>query len=559
MVITDVSKSNKSPQLNDQQIKDLVDIRSPIQLAVVVDIIFDENHIKLLDAYKQKINPQTVPLNYKNEPANENDVDFSYIGRAKVRILSQEKKSSFEKLPWAIPLEQTITQYPLINELVLVQKVGNNYYYSKPLNKFNFPNNIDYTVETVYSEEGKPAVPFYFDGSIKRATYTSAPIYSKYNNIGYVGDYFISNPFIRLVKKNEGDTIIESRFGQSIRFSAYDDNRQNDKGIYPSYNLNELLRESIDGGYGNPKLTIRNRQRNIALDEPQQLHPKLPPIPKITPIEKNFGGQIPEDINNDGSTIQLTSGRTSSDWKTTVYKSIFGKTPNGEPTEEQVRFNPKNSTPFVFPTLNRDQIVINTDRLILSSRFAETLHFSKKRYAVTTDSEYTVDANDNVVITTNNTATINAPQIFLGQYGETNEPALLGQTTVDWMYDLCNWLLDHVHWHHHVHPHPHTHPRSGNATPENTKDANPDQTQIPVQQIKLQLLRDNLHKTLSRRVFVTGGGYAPGSNGVKPIGSGGECKDPVVINTVTGAGAVGDFKGRNRREGPVQVEFEFQD
>ena len=376
MVSTDVSKSNKSPQLNDQQIKDLVDVRSPIQLAVVVDVIFDETHIKLQDAYKQKINPQTVPLNYKNEAANENDVDFSYIGRAKVRILSQEKKSSVEKLPWAIPLEQTITQYPLVNELVLVQKVGNNYYYSKPLNKFNFPNNIDYTVETVYSENGKPAVPFYFDGT--RATYTSAPIYSKYNNIGYVGQYFISNPFIRLVKKNEGDTVIESRFGQSIRFSAYDDNRQNDKGVYPSYDLNgNLLKDSSGGGYGNPKVTIRNRQRNIALDEPQQLHPKLPPIPKITPIEKNFGGQIPEDINNDGSTIQLTSGRTSSDWKTTVYKSTFGKTSNGEPTEEQVRFNPKNSTPFVFPTLNGDQIVINTDRLVLSSRFAETLHFSK--------------------------------------------------------------------------------------------------------------------------------------------------------------------------------------
>ena len=558
MVVTDVSKSNKSPQLNDQQIKDLVDIRSPIQLAVVVDVIFNENHVKLQDEYKQKINPQTVPLNYKNEPAKENDVDFSYIGRAKVRILSQEKKSSVEKLPWAIPLDQTITQYPLVNELVLVQKVGNNYYYSKPLNKFNFPTNIDYTVETVYSENGKPAVPFYFDGN--RATYTSAPIYSKYNNIGYVGEYFISNPFIRLIRKNEGDTAIESRFGQSIRFSAYDNNRLNDKGSYPSYALNSnLLKESSGGGYGNPKITIRNRQRNISLDEPQQLHPKLPPIPKITPSEKNFGGQIDEDINNDGSTIQITSGKTESDWKTTVYKSIFGKTSNGEPTEEQVRYNPKGSTTFKFPVLDGDQIVINTDRLILSSRFAETFHFSKKRYAVATDSEYTVDANDNVVITTNNTACINAPQIFLGQYGETNEPVLLGQTTVDWMYDLCNWLLDHVHWHHHVHPHPHTHPRSGDATPENTKDANPDQTQIPVQQIKLKLLRDNLHKTLSRRVFVTGGGYAPGSNGVKPPGSGGECKDPVEINTVTGTGVVGDFKGRNRREGPVQVEFEFQD
>ena len=91
----------------------------------------------------------------------------------------------------------------------------------------------------------------------------------------------------------------------------------------------------------------------------------------------------------------------------------------------------------------------------------------------------------------------------------------------------------------------------------NTNDANPDQTQIPVQQITLKLLRDNLHKTLSRRVFLTGGGYAPGANGVKPIGSAGECAAPVQINTVTGTGVLGDFKGRNRREGPVQIEFEF--
>jgi hypothetical protein len=211
------------------------------------------------------------------------------------------------------------------------------------------------------------------------------------------------------------------------------------------------------------------------------------------------------------------------------------------------------------PVLTGDQIVINTDRLVLSSRFAETLHFSKQRYAVVTDNEYSVDANDQVVITTNRLTCLNSPQIFLGQYGETNEPAMLGQTTVDWLYDLCNWMLDHVHWYHHVHPHPHGHEDAGAINQQNTMDAQPDQTQIPVQQITLKLLRDNLHKTLSRRVFLTGGGYAPGSNGVKPPGSGAECRDPVKINTVTGEGVVGDFKGRNRREGPVQIEFEFQD
>ncbi|MFN9900874.1 MAG: hypothetical protein ACK55Z_19255, partial [bacterium] len=114
--------------------------------------------------------------------------------------------------------------------------------------------------------------------------------------LGYLGNYFIINPYIRSIKKYEGDTTIESRFGQSIRFSAYDENRTNDKSIYPSYALNgNLLRQSKDGGYGNPKITIRNRQRNIAQNKVQQLHPKLPPIPPITEKERNYGGQIDED------------------------------------------------------------------------------------------------------------------------------------------------------------------------------------------------------------------------------------------------------------------------
>lgn len=542
-----------------------MDITS-FQLAVVVDIIIDDNHPFF---GKNTNNPnsqpppnvkyQQIPINYENKIPVPSNVDYSYIGRAKVRVLNQEKQTATDKLPWAIPLDNTITQFPLINEQVLVLKINENYYYTKPFNRINFlATNGDFTTEKSLSEDGNSAIPY--NPTKNRKSYISHPIFLSLNQNGYLGNYFILNPYIRSVRQFEGDTVIESRFGQSIRFSAYDDNRTIDKGMGSSYTLDgNLLKESSSGGYGNPKLTIRNRQRNIAQNKAQQLHPKLPPIPTITDREKNYGGQIDEDINNDGSTIQFTSGYTESSWKTTVYKSIFGVTSDKKPTEEQIKFNPPNSTTFVYPSLNGDQIVINSDRLVLSSRFAETFHFSKKRYAVATDSEYTVDANDQVVITTNNVACVNAPQIFLGQYGDTNEPALLGQTTVDWMYDLCNWLLDHVHWYHHVHPHPHGHEDAGKIDKENTGDANPDQTQIPVQQIKLKLLRDNLHKTLSRRVFVTGGGYAPGNDGVKPSNSGGECKDPIKINTITGEGVVGTFKGRNRREGPVQVEFEFED
>ena len=564
-ILNIIKNQSQSPKSLDPT--NILSANPNLQVAVVVDIILDKNHPFFgknqndPNAYPPPtIKYQQIPVNYNTSIPNPSDTDYSYIGRAKVRILSLEKQTAVEKLPWAIPLDTTITQYPLINEQVLVIKIGDNYYYTKPLSKFNFVGtNGDFVTEKSASDTANSAIP-YLKPPLKES-YVSHPAFTNLNQTGFFGNYFILNPYIRSVKKYEGDTAIESRFGQSIRFSAYNDDRLIDKNITDSsYTLDRnLFKKSSAGGFGNPKITIRNRQRNISKDVDQFVHPKLPKIPKVDEQEKNYGGQIEEDINHDGSTIEISSGGTLSKWKTTIYKSIFGVTVENEPTEEQTKYNPANSTKFVMPSLNGDQIVINTDRLVLSSRFAETLHFSKQRYAVVTDNEYTVDANDQIVMTTNRLTCINSPQIFLGQYGETNEPALLGQTTVDWLYDLCNWLLDHVHWYHHVHPHPHTHEDAGAISQQNTSDANPDQTQIPVQQITLKLLRDNLHKTMSRRVFVTGGGYAPGSNGVKPPGSGGECRDPVNINTVTGEGVVGDFKGRNRREGPVQIEFEFTD
>ena len=564
------------------------------KLAVVVDVILDTNHPYFGTSNKDNKNSGlpgvlgskniSIPMNYKNKISNSGELDYSYIGRVKIRILGEENKTSIDKLPWAIPLDNTITQFPLLNEQVLIYRLGENFYYTKPFNRFNFVGtNGEFQTESANSDDGKSAESYTLE--INKKSFTTHPVFSNTNPSGYFGNYFILNPYIRSIRKYEGDTVIESRFGQSIRMGAYDDNRKNDAGIIDKENVvgksytapeNDLLKlnsppkkngsvpaeEITDGGFGNPRLTIRNRQRDIADDkEISGIHPLSPKIPPVTSQEKNYGGQIDADVNNDGSTIDMTSGVTISEWKSTIYKSIFS-IQSDEPqvnqlvsNEEQPKFSPPGSTRFTLPTLNKDQIVINSDRLILSSRRAETMHFSKKRYAVCTDSEYTVDAHDQIVLTTNTLTCINSPQIFLGQYSETNEPALLGQTTVDWLYDLCNWLLDHVHWYHHVHPHPHGHVDAGAIDILNSLDSNPNQTQIPVQQMSLQLLRDNLHKTMSRRVYLTGGGYAPGSNGGKIKQKTPEAVAPLSINTVNGEGVVGTFKGRNRREGPVTTQF----
>jgi hypothetical protein len=499
--------------------------------AVVLDIILDENHPVL---QKHNVNVNSFPDNYKDHTPNTHDKDCTWIGRALVRMVNSQQAMAKDKLNWAIPLDVTgIVEYPLLNETVIVIKYFDNLYYTRRLNFRGFINNsANFKLEKVYG----------INSGIPIAGPTSLSTNKKWKNsdyIGGLGKYFLYNNKIRRLKKYEGDTSIESRFGQSIRFAAYDDNRFGDKGAYVDYSGDKAINPQDFGG-GNPMILIRNRQRKLSTDESQTIHPKLPSIPKISEVEKNVGGIIQEDINHDGSSIHLTSGLTTSKWVTTVYKSMFA-----DGKEEQPVFSPKNSSYFAYPILSGDQIVINTDRIVLSSRFGETLHHSKQRYGIVTDSEYTVDAQDQIVITTNNKTVINSPAIYLGQYGETNEPALLGQTSVDWLYDLCNWLLEHVHWYNHVHE-----DKDGGGGHDKTGNADKNVTQFSVQQQQLKLLRDNLHKLMSRRVFMTGGGYAPGVNGRSPVGYDGTAK-AVEINTATGDGVPGDFKGANRREGPV--------
>jgi hypothetical protein len=250
-------------------------------------------------------------------------------------------------------------------------------------------------------------------------------------------------------------------------------------------------------------ILIRNRQH--PLDKSKLLNSEI-----------NVGGYITEDINSDGSAIHITSGLTQSRFFQTTLKSIFTK-----------------GSGWKFPPLVGDQIVINSDRLVFSAKANEIMHFSKKRYMIVTDDEYVLDAQKQIVLNTNNKTVINSPAIYLGEYNNTNEPAVLGQSLVDWLFDICNWMLMHTHEHMHVH-NPHTSPPMTKA---------PKDFPVDPMTIQLILLRDRLHSLLSRRVFLTGGGYAPGFNGVGT--------DSVQIKNTTGetspAGIPGGWHGRTRR------------
>ena len=88
------------------------------------------------------------------------------------------------------------------------------------------------------------------------------------------GGYFKPNEKIKRLKIYEGDTIIQSRFGQSIRMSGYNNGSNN----------------------FSPTIIIRNKQAEGGLGG------------------LLAGNDIEEDVNKDGSTIAITSGKYKSDF-----------------------------------------------------------------------------------------------------------------------------------------------------------------------------------------------------------------------------------------------------
>jgi len=506
--------------------------------AVVLDIILDKSHKYFQEFPQHTLNPTQWPPDKNGNLAKSKDLDYTWVGRALVRLYYSQQMSEKEDLIWAYPLESNILEYPLLNEIVgIIQYLG-KYYYTRKINMFNLPNvNADFSIEQSIGGfsanrlspiQGNRELILDSNPNVSLQSYIGPQSkFTKQGNQGYqgvLGRYFLFNKNIRSLKHREGDLVIESRFGQSIRFGAYDDDRKNDKGYnsvfggYTDYKgignkYTDLNGKMQEAGGGNPMVLIRNRQRPLTDNAD----------------EKNVGGYMIEDINNDGSSIHMTSGVTPSLFLTTCYKKMWGT------GEEQPSFQPRGSTFFIYPSpAIGDQIVMNSDRIVISAKSAEMFQFAKKRIAFVTDGEFTVDAHNQIVITTNNKTVINSPAIYLGEYNVTDEPILLGQTSVNWLYDLCEWLLSHTHWYTHTHP---------DAQGGTTGGPQADKTQVTVQAESLKTLRDKLDILMSRRVFTTGGGFAPGKNG----GNITDSVSPVSIGILSGTGVPGGWKGQDKR------------
>ncbi len=204
---------------------------------------------------------------------------------------------------------------------------------------------------------------------------------------GGFGNYFKKEPIHRL-KIFEGDTLIQSKFGQSIRLSGY-----NNKG-------NDF----------EPTLTIRNREAG-----------SLKSTALTTAVE--------EDLNRDGSTIMMSSGEKN--------KINFIPGTPGKLGDSDFITRPDKSTKLLFTgkkddyafeafpsSYSGDQCFITSDRLVFSSRKNEMIFWSKGNYGVITDGIFSIDTDKGVNINSKNDIDIQAfdkkINFYIGEGGEIN-------------------------------------------------------------------------------------------------------------------------------------------
>ena len=421
------------------------------EAAVVIDVIYNEDH-KIFKNF-----PPTIDItNFPGTPSD-SDVDYTWIGRALVRMVNSERGKDRDTLSWAIPLNN-YQELPLKNEIVYVVKYFEQFYYSK-LNVRNFVNNnADFRYEKKYGlNDGLGS-----DGVVSHTRNPEIPDPTK-DFVGSLGSYFKNNDRIRAVRRNEGDTVIESRFGQSIRFSGFSGNSETDSGVgYGSYPF----------GTGNPCIFIRNRQRDLSSSQ----------------VEKNVGGTIREDVNLDGTSIQITSGKYVSQWDLeTISIKPF------EVGKYSSTFAPVGSTTFTFPKLDGDQCMIQSDRILISAKKKEMLLCSKYRMSLFTDDEFSVNSKFQIVLTTLQHFHINSPYIFLGDYGAAEQPIVLGTEFSRWAFDLINWLKIHTHIY------KHTHSKSSGPSPEKTQVTPEIQELIRLQSLIPELVSDRVFTSNRRK------------------------------------------------------------
>jgi hypothetical protein len=353
----------KTQTLNKKQID---------HVGIVYDVILDETH----------------PI------AEGTDAPVQYIGCIQFQFFNKPNTDK-GKCFLAYPYDKNYKSLPLRNEYVeIIQSETNLYYYKR--NSFDITPNVNSSDTTISDTiSGKSSNTQRDSDTYKKTSSTGiARSQNSDDEFDGYGEHFQATTDIHKLKLFEGDILFESRFGQSIRMSAYNNS---------------------DNKFS-PSLILRNGENAESRGYDTLAVPSV------------------ENVNTDGGIIALTSPEVKSEFITDIQK-------DSDYFKEQLK-----------KLEGHNQTLINSGRIIMSAKTAELMFFSKGDYGFRSDGGLYFQngggingiVNDTITITTNDknvNISSGTGHINLGDTDESKlEPIVKGDT----LEKLLGELIDAI-------------------------------------------------------------------------------------------------------------------
>jgi hypothetical protein len=331
------------------------------------------------------------------------------IGQIRYRQ-SSDLSIPAQQLPKANPFDKNFKSLPILNEQVEIYEGEQGNFYYRRIGLDDNPTETAFINSNAKNfspeKDEKQTVNNYQSTSQTKIVGTNQ---DESKDVGSFGTYYQPQTGVHKLKLYEGDTLIESRFGQSIRFSAYNNSNgeQDETGNRkPAFA---------------PTLIIRNRESSEN-------------------NKKERGVGIEEDVNRDGSIIAMTSGQHQS-----------GFIPGTVDDKGKSDFKTQPDSFGDLPKLIGDQMLLSSGRIILSSKNAETLIYSKKNFGIVSDGAVSIDTklgmdisvgDDINIVTADRDVNIVSGKgsIFLGS--EDLEAMVKGKKLVELLNELLQAILD---------------------------------------------------------------------------------------------------------------------
>jgi hypothetical protein len=348
-----VTAVSSTPDLQGQ----INNLKSQLVAARVIDIVLDENHPKFKDVGGWN-GIGAIYYEFTNQSATGTTINF------------------------ALPYDSQIKTYPLVNEIVLLfslpnQQQGQNtsnqsYFYLKPLGIWNHPHHDAYpNSSTVINRNQRRDYKATENGTVRRVKDESTEI-DLNSPVNPSQNTFVEKTDIHPLMPYMGDSLLEGRHGQSLRFGSTAKSKS-------SINNNW----SSTGDNGDPITIIRNGQ----------------------PAKVSDRGWIPivENINDDLSSIYLTS-----------YQKI----------PFNISYTSKSTLPSQF---TNPQIILNSDRIVLNAKTDSVLISGEKSVEIFSNSNVNIESTSEIDIT--------SKLVKLGSTNA-NQAVLLGDNTIFYLKAL---------------------------------------------------------------------------------------------------------------------------